>query len=59
MQKNWNHFGNFKIFPIFKDGKYQRIGGQSSYSKTVLKVLKKFKIDMKNHNNRKKTKCFP
>jgi hypothetical protein len=18
MQKNWNHFGNFKIFPIFK-----------------------------------------
>jgi hypothetical protein len=59
MQKNWNHFGDFKIFPIFKDEKHQSICVQSSYSKTVLKVLKKFKIDMKNHNNPKKTKCFP
>jgi hypothetical protein len=59
MQKTGIILVIFKIFPIFKDGKYQRIGGQSSYSKTVLKVLKKFKIDMKNHNNRKKTKCFP
>jgi hypothetical protein len=59
MQKTGIILVIFKIFPIFKDEKYQRIGGQSSYSKTVLKVLKKFKIDMKNHNNRKKTKCFP